>query len=305
MANQKANTQLQRLEEKANQLKIAGNVIGALEVLEKAMEIEKRWYHLYVKVGWLYELPEKKFDEMWKVVQEGFSRFPNQRFWFYYLGAELRYYIVLLLSPKGQQKIEDSLFHLLEAQKETDSAYYELQERPQIVKTTLDSPPSLLPPPWHRIEIKDVFQRLSLLKSNIRSVHQLFSTMKYVFDAENRINSRIDKQEVQMQSEKMHTIEILGFFTAIIAFIILLGNVALKTNYKEAMPVLGGLSLVLLLFITVTSLVTSKFYRYRDILKDVRTWLAILLIFILGFLVWDSQKEKPKDPSINRITIER
>jgi hypothetical protein len=60
MSNQKANNRLQQLEKKANQLKITGNVIGALEELDKAMQIEKRWYHLYFKVSWLYELPEKK-----------------------------------------------------------------------------------------------------------------------------------------------------------------------------------------------------------------------------------------------------
>ena len=106
-----------------------------------------------------------------------------------------------------------------------------------------------------------------------------------------------------MQSEKMRTIELLGFFTAIIAFIILLGNVAFKTTYNEAMPILGGLSLVLILFITVASLVTSKFYKYRDILKDVRSWLAFLLIIILALLVWGSQREQqnPDAPSTNGI----
>lgn len=294
MANQEANVQLQQLEEEANQLIITGNTIGALEVLEKAMEIEKRWYHLYTKASWLYELPEKKFDEMWKVVQEGFSRFPEQRFWFYYLGADVRYHAVLIIAPKGQRKLEDSLVQLLEAQTDTDSAYYELQKRPDVVKATLDNLPRIFPPGWHKVEIKEVFQKLVLLKNNIRSVHQLISTMKYVFETENRINSRIDKQEGQMQSEKMRTIEILGFFTAIMAFVILLGNIALKTTYNEAMPILGGLSLVLILFVTVASLVTSKFYRYRDILKDVRCWLAFSLIIILSLLVWDSQKEKHK-----------
>jgi hypothetical protein len=234
---------------------------------------------------------------MWKVVQEGSSRFPNQRFWFYYLAAELRYYGILLFA--STQKLEDSLFQLSAAQKDSDSAYYELQNRPDIVKATLDNPPCLFPPGWHRVDIKELFGKLDLLKINIRSVNTLITTMKYVVDTENRINSRIDKQEVQMHSEKIRIIEILGFFTAIMAFIILLGNVALKTTYKEAMPILGGLSLVLLLFITVASLVTSKFYRHRDILKDVRTWLAILLILVLGFLVSDSQKVKRKSEALS------
>lgn len=299
MANQGANTQLRQLEEKANQLKITGNIIGALEVLEKAIQIEKRWYHLYIKAFWLYELPEKNIPEMWKIVQEGFSRFPNQRFWFYYLAANLRYYTVLFLASKGQQKTEDSLNGLMETQKEIDSAIYELQNNPQTVQTILDNPPCLFPPPLQGIEIKDVFQKLDLLKSNVRSVHQIISTAKFIYDAQNKVNKRIDKQEEQMRSDKMRIIEILGFFTAIIAFIILLGNVAFNTTYKEAMPILGGLSLVLILFVTVASLVTSKFDRYRDILKDVRSWIVLSLIIILGLLVLSSRKERQNPDALS------
>ena len=60
--------------------------------------------------------------------------------------------------------------------------------------------------------------------------------------------------------------------------------------------------MVLILFVTVASLVTSKF-RYRDILKDVRFCIAFLLIIILSFLVWFSQREQqnPNAPSTNGI----
>ncbi len=95
-----------------------------------------------------------------------------------------------------------------------------------------------------------------------------------------------------MHSEKIRIIEILGFFTAIMAFIILTGNAVINTTYKEAMPILGGLCLVIILFVTVVSLVNSTFYRYRDILKDVRSWLVFLLVFILSFLIWDSRRER-------------
>jgi len=152
-------------------------------------------------------------------------------------------------------------------------------------------------------DITELLTRVLDLSNKIESILLTTSISKHVIDTENRINSRIDKQELNMQSEKMRTIELLGFFTAIIAFIILLGNVAFKTTYNEAMPILGGLSLVLILFITVASLVTSKFYKYRDILKDVRSWLAFLLIIILALLVWGSQREQqnPDAPSTNGI----
>ncbi len=67
MSNQEGNVQLQQFEEEANQLEISGNILGALEKLETIMEIEKRWYHLYAKACWLYDLPEKDIHEMWMV----------------------------------------------------------------------------------------------------------------------------------------------------------------------------------------------------------------------------------------------
>ena len=298
MANPKANAQLQQLEEQALQLQKQDNILGALDILEKVMEIEKRWYHLYAKASWLYQLPEKKIAEIWEVVQEGFSRFPDHRFWFLYMRADLRYRAVALSAAMSSQKLEDLVLQLSEAQKDTDSADYEFQKKPQVVEAILDNLPCLLPETWHDIKIKGVARQVEILRATIVSYRQLISTMKYVFDAEDRINSRINKQEQQMQSEKMRTIEILGFFTAIMAFIILTGNAVFKTTYNEAMPILGGLCLVIILFVTVASLVTSKF-RYRDILRDVRFLLAILLIIILGLLVWSSRKERQNPDALS------
>lgn len=303
MANQEDSIQLKKFEKEALELRTQGNILGALEVLDKAMEIEINWYHLYAKASWLYDLPEKNIDEISSLIQEGFLRFPEQLFWFSYIRADLRRNEVVRLAAASQQDLELSLSQLLEAKKDTDSAIYELRARPKIIRTTLMEPPSFITYTFPGEDMMELHKRVNDLRLEIISVHQTISMMKYVFDTENRINSRIDKQEVNMQSEKMRTIELLGFFTAIIAFIILLGNVAFKTTYNEAMPILGGLSLVLILFVTVSSLVTSKFYRYRDILKDVRSWLAFLLIIILALLVWFSQREQqnPDAPSTNVI----
>lgn len=303
MANQEDRVQLKKFEDEAILLIQKGNILGSIEELEKAMAIEKRWYHLYVKASWLHSLPEKNIDEISSIIQEGFSRFPDQLFWFLYIRTDLRHFEAVRLAASSMQNLEVSLSQLLEAQKDINLAIYELQERPQIIKATLDNPPELFSLVFHGKEMNEVLKKVNDTKLEIISVHQIISISKYVFDSENRINNRIDKQEIHMQSEKMRTIEILGFFTAIIAFIILLGNAAFKTTYNEAMPILGGLSLVLILFITVASLVTSKFYRYRDILKDVRSWLAFLLIIILALLVWVSQREKQNldAPSTNEI----
>ncbi len=54
MAKQEDRVQLKKFEDEAILFHQKGNILGALEVLDKAIEIEKRWYHLYVKAGWLY-----------------------------------------------------------------------------------------------------------------------------------------------------------------------------------------------------------------------------------------------------------
>ena len=303
MANQEDSIQLKKFEDEAILLRTKGNILGALEVLDKAIVIEKRWYHLYVKASWLYYLPEKNIEEISSLIQEGLSRFPDHLFWFFFIRADAKRYEIARLATAGQQNIELSLSQLLDVQKDINLAINEIRERPQIIQATLNNPPDLLSTVFYAKDTYQVLKSVNDLRFETVSIHQKISMMKYVFDAEKRIENRIDKQEVHMQSEKMRTIEILGFFTAIIAFIILLGNVALKTTYNEAMPILGGLSLVLILFITVASLVTSKFYRYRDILKDVRSWLAFLLIIILALLVLVSQREKQNldAPSTNEI----
>lgn len=292
MAGQEKYTRQHRLEETAKQLYTEGNILGALETLDEVINIEKCWYHLYIKVCWLYDLPEKDFETMWKIVEEALLRFPGHLFWFLYLRADLRCQAIIHLTYSGLQTLEDSLFQLSEAQKDIESAFSELRKNPKRVQTVLDNPPLLLPPTWHRNEIEDVFRKLYDLKQKIDWVQHIVATQKTINDTETRINEKIAKQKNEMHADKMRTIEILGFFTAIMAFIILSGNAVLNATFKEAMPVLGVLSLVLILFVTVTSLVTSKFNKRRYILGDVRFLVASFLIIILGLLVLVSQRQK-------------
>lgn len=294
MANQGANAQLRQLEEEANQLGMSGNILGALEVIEKAMEIEKRWYHLYAKAYWSYELPEGNIEASWQAIQEGISRFPDQRFWFLFIRADLRYRIVHTYLPKGGYSLQSIRDGASEAQKDIANAYLIAQTSKDKIKPILEKPPLFLPDRWRGIKFNELLQKVESFRNEINSVYRTVNLLFQLEETEKNVESRIETQKIEMRADKMRTIEILGFFTAIMAFIILLGNVAFKTTYNEAMPILGGLSLVLILFVTVASLVTSKFYRYRDILKDVRCWLAFSLIIILSLLVWDSQKEKHK-----------
>ncbi len=213
MANQEDSIQLKKFEDEAILLIQKGNILGAIEELEKAIVIEKRWYHLYVKASWLYISPEKNIDEISSLIQEGFLRFPDQRFWFLYIRADIRRYEVVRLAATSQQKMEVSISQLLEAQKDINLAINEIRESPQIIQATINNPPDLFSTLFYAKDRFEVLRRVNDLRLETIYIHQTISMMKYVIDAEIRINSRIDKQEVNMQSEKMRTIEILGFFT--------------------------------------------------------------------------------------------
>ena len=49
MSNQEDHIDLKGIETEAFDLRARGNVLGALEVLDKAMEIEERWYNFCLK----------------------------------------------------------------------------------------------------------------------------------------------------------------------------------------------------------------------------------------------------------------
>ena len=292
MEDSKENAQLKQLDREAYQLGMDGNTLGALEVIEKAMEIEKRWYHLYAKASYSYKLSERNIEASWKAIQEGISRFPDQRFWFLYIRADLQYRVVHMTLQKDYslQSIRDKAS---DAQQNIANAYSIAQTSKDKILPILRKPPLLLPEIWHGINFNALLQRVVSFQNEISSTYRTVNMLLQLEDIETNVERKIEAQKIEMHADKMRTIEILGVFTAIMAFIILFGTVAFKTTYNEAMPILGVLCLVLILLVTVASLVTSVFYRYRDICKDVRTWLAFSIIIILGVLIWNSQKQNP------------
>lgn len=299
MADEKATAQLRKLEEEADQLGKSGNILGALEAIERAMEIEKRWYHLYAKAYWSYELSEGNIEAAWQAIQEGISRFPDQRFWFLYIRADLRCRIVHIYLPKEGYSLPSIRDGASEGQTDIANAYLAATTNKDKIMLVLVNPPLLLHERWHGITFNELLQKVESAQIEANSIYRTVNLLFELRETEKDMESIIEKQKKEMHADKMRTIEILGFFTAIMAFIILVGNIAFKTTYNEAMPILGGLSLVLILFVTVASLVTSEFCRYRDICKDVRTWLVFLIIIVLGFLILDSQKEEVKPAALS------
>lgn len=300
--------QLQQHEKKALEQKVKGNVLGALEELDKAITIQKRWYHLFVKATWLYEPKIELLKSVADIIDEGIKRFPEEAFFFYFLRADLKHQTSLLIINENKS-VDNALRILRDAQKDIEYASNLLFSNPNRVKIIVETEtPFLLPDVWQNIEINDVRQKSAIIRDQIIASYRTISLIDYTFKAENRLKSEINTQKEEMHSEKMRTIEILGFFTAIMAFIILSGNVALNTTYDQAMPLLGGLSLVIALLVAIASIMTSRFNRYRDIPKDPRFWIISVLSIVIATLVYFSIKEAkttintPKVPTASQTT---
>lgn len=208
MASQKKDAQLRQLEEKAYQLKMSGNTLGALEILEKAMEFEKQWYHLYVKACWLYDLPEKNVSASWDAIQEGLSRFPSHHLWFYYIRAQLRY-----LSVNSQISEECDLQKVIkesvEAQKDIETALELVLAgtdtiKDDIEKNDIENLCSLLPRGWKGADVNDVISRFQNLKNEILSTYRTINLFSIVTETEKDLEKRMENQKQEMTNLELH-----------------------------------------------------------------------------------------------------
>lgn len=93
-----------------------------------------------------------------------------------------------------------------------------------------------------------------------------------------------DKMNEELQSERKRIIEVLGFFSAIVAFILSTVSIGKNFSFTEAVYFIACLGIVLILFASSISILFSK--QQQDLLKDIKFWimiigLASLLLFII------------------------
>lgn len=79
------------------------------------------------------------------------------------------------------------------------------------------------------------------------------------------------------ERERKRLIEVLGIFTAILSFIFVNVNIALKSlAVQDTLTLMGGMALILVLFAIVMSLL---FARKRDsLVQELRFWIIVTLV---------------------------
>lgn len=93
-----------------------------------------------------------------------------------------------------------------------------------------------------------------------------------------------EKMKSELDVERKRIVEILGFFSAIVAFILSTVSIAKNFNFIEAIYFIIALGLVLVLFNISLSLLFSQ--AKKEIFKDKKFWILILsLALILLFII--------------------
>lgn len=95
--------------------------------------------------------------------------------------------------------------------------------------------------------------------------------------------------ENTIQIQQRSVIEILGLFSAIIAFILTNINISVQNlSLKEMLILMFGMSLVLLIFVISTSYLFGKRYRYTtklSFIRNLKFWSIIALFILLIIMV--------------------
>ena len=276
-----------------------GDIPKAIETLNQAITVDGKWYHYFCKAHWLYE--EGDIIKASKALENGRELYPKSSFWFYYLEADLLCRLVqvnMFADIDKSNRTLTSASSLLEAARrlhDTWDSYGYICESfdivPDFIRSAVFSP----------IDMSNVNTRLISFRGDIeRYRHSLVLTKEI-----KRVHDNVQAAESRIDSERIKTIELLSIFTAIISFVIITGTSVLKMGaFEEAMPILGGLALVLIAFVSAVSLFTTRYISLKAIVLDVKLWMFVVLVITIGGLICYSvnktaEQNKPIGPKIS------
>lgn len=265
----------QALEKEAFLLAGQGRMLLALEKLEQVIQLDQQWYHFFYKALWLWQLG--KVTDAASVIAYGLNFDKAKEFYFRYLSAEFlsRAAIVAANTIEG---IDKSIGQFDQAISELDIAGYLLFHNRQEIETgrltvpveLIDLYPTLLNADEH---LTAAVRSLRTRTEQIRQSMVLFKTM---MQAENRVNAAIERNRQRIDSERVRTIELLGIFTAIFAFIFSGVQIFTRLPLSEALVLQGGMALLMILFFLGVHLVIQP---------EARTKLLMAIFIILFTLL--------------------
>ena len=265
------------LEKEAFQLAAEGKTVLALEKLEQAMQLDKQWYHFFYKAIWLWQ--SSKVAEAGNVITYGLNFDKAKEFYFRYLSGDFvsRVATVTANTIEGVDKLIGQLNHAIS---ELDSAGYLLfHNRPEIEAARLTVPIDLinLYPTFLNAD-EDLTGAVRSLRTRIEIIRQSLILFKGIVEAENRVNAAIERNRERIDSERVRTIELLGIFTAIFAFIFSGVQIFTRLPLSEALVLQGGMALIMILFFLGVHLVIAPKARTKLLIAI----FIVLFVLLLG-----------------------
>jgi len=264
------------LEKEAFQLVVEGKMLFALEKLEQSMKLNKRWYHFFYKAIWLWQLG--KITKAANVIEYGLNFDKAEEFYFRYLNAEFLFRVAI--SPAHiMQDFNKSIAGFDQALRDLDKAKYLLvNNRLQIEFTRGQISEQLkgLFPTF--LNLVDLADQIRSLRTSIEITRQSTILFKGMVETENRVNAAIERNRERIDSERVKTIELLGIFTAIFAFIFSGVQIFTRLPFSEALVLQVGMALIMILFFLGFHLVIEPEARNKLLI----TILIILFALLLG-----------------------
>lgn len=282
----------QELERQAFQLRTEGKMLLALEKLDQAMKIEEKWYHFFYKAIWLWE--SNKVTDAVEVVEYGLNFDKSKEFYFRYLSADMLFRVAIV-PANTIEDIDKSITNLDRAIRELDNAEYLLfnntQEievsRQTITKELKDLCPTFL-------NHQDLKSEVRFLRTRIEIVRQSIILFKGMMQTESRVNAAIEKNREKIDSERVRTIELLGIFTAIFAFIFSGVQIFSRQPISEALILQTGIGLMMIIFFLGLHLVIEPESRKKSLIF----LLSILIIVLIGLPLYAGLLRKISNPKL-------
>lgn len=245
---------LAALENEAGELKSAGKVRAALEKLEDAIKLDRKWYHFRCKAQWKLETGD--YDGAEQAINDGLDYCEPDQFWLLYLKAEFLFRIRLKIDQAKSElsRVERIVF----------------DESSSIEIAYLNVPNHLKWPAM--VELQGTTRtNLKMALVSLRSEIQSMDKSLILFN-------KITEMEKNIGSERVRTIELLGVFAAILAFIFSGVHILTKSPLSEALLLQAGMALLLTLFFLGVHLVIFPAGRTKLLI-------TIFVILTLLFLV--------------------
>jgi hypothetical protein len=115
------------------------------------------------------------------------------------------------------------------------------------------------------------------LRTRAEMLRQSTLMFKGLIQAENRVNTAIEENRQRIDSERTRTVEILGVFTAIFAFIFSGVQLFTRLALAEALVLQAGVALIMILFFLGLHMVIEPEARTKGLMLVTVILLAVLL----------------------------